>query len=275
MALAPVVGDCVGKDAAVLVEAGLGDGLLALVAGLQFGPGVFVPEGVAAVTADSCESAVHGVEGDVVDSEDVLEPVDSSVTAVTLEGEVVLRVGGVDVLDGHPPLHAAQSEPCGGAFLVPEYGDTAVLVLQWRVNPLVLLGLPVQLVDDDAPAGGAHHGHGIVHVGTVGPLRQVDTEHWSGSPGVPELECFVPAAGHQGGVVLSLHPPAGLDRGLVLSHLDSLVTAQVPALDCLVTASHEHLHSPGHSGAIRGGTTLTLLPSSCQHTSSMGPPIVC
>ena len=44
MALAPVVGDCVGKDVAVLVEARLGDGLLALLAGLQFSSRVLVPE---------------------------------------------------------------------------------------------------------------------------------------------------------------------------------------------------------------------------------------
>ena len=50
-----------------------------------------------------------------------LETIDSSVTAVTLEREVVLRVGGVDVLYGHPPLHAAQGEPCGRGLLVPEY----------------------------------------------------------------------------------------------------------------------------------------------------------
>ena len=121
VALAPVVGDSVGEDGAVLVEAGLGDGLLALLTGLQFGPGVFVPEGVAAVTSNRGESSVHGMEGDVVDGENVLESVDGSVATVTLEGEVVLRVGGVDVLYGHPPLHAAQSEPSGGSFLVPEY----------------------------------------------------------------------------------------------------------------------------------------------------------
>ena len=72
MALAPVVGDCVGKDVAVLVEARLGDGLLALLAGLQLSSGVLVPEGVSAVTAHSGQSPVYRVEGDVVDSEDVL-----------------------------------------------------------------------------------------------------------------------------------------------------------------------------------------------------------
>ena len=30
---------------------------------------------------------------------------------MALEGEVVFGVGGVDVLDGHPTLNAAQSKP--------------------------------------------------------------------------------------------------------------------------------------------------------------------
>ena len=44
MSLAPVVGDGVGKNIAVLVEAGLGDRLLARLAGLELRPGVLVPE---------------------------------------------------------------------------------------------------------------------------------------------------------------------------------------------------------------------------------------
>ena len=44
VSLAPVVGDGIGKDISILVKAGLGDWLLALLAGLQFSPGVLVPE---------------------------------------------------------------------------------------------------------------------------------------------------------------------------------------------------------------------------------------
>ena len=73
MSLAPVVGDSVGEDVAVLVEAGLGYGLLALLAGLEFSPGVLVPEGVPPVTADRGQGAMHRVEGDVVHREDVLK----------------------------------------------------------------------------------------------------------------------------------------------------------------------------------------------------------
>ena len=53
---------------------------------------------------------MRGVEGDVVDRVDVLEAVGNAVRAVALEGEVVLRVRRVHVLDGHPTLHAAKRE---------------------------------------------------------------------------------------------------------------------------------------------------------------------
>lgn len=50
--------------------------------------------------------------------------------AVALEGEVVLRVGRVHVLDGHAALHAAQREAARLLrLLVAEHRDAAVLVL--------------------------------------------------------------------------------------------------------------------------------------------------
>ena len=61
------------------------------------------------------------------------------------------------------------------------------------------------------------------------------------SPDIPELDGLVPGGGHQGGVVGRLDPPAGLHGRLVLGHLHRLVAGQVPALDLLVTARHEHL----------------------------------
>ena len=94
-----------------------------------------------------------------------------------------------------------------------------MLVLERGLHLLELLRLAVELVDDDAPARRPHHRHREVHVGAVGALRQVDAEHRVGGPGVPELDGLVPAAGHQGGVVAGLHPPAHPHRGLVLSDL--------------------------------------------------------
>ena len=40
-----------------------------------------------------------------------LEAIHSPVTSVALKREVVLGVGGVHVLDGHPPLNTAESKP--------------------------------------------------------------------------------------------------------------------------------------------------------------------
>ena len=72
VALGPVVAHGVGKDLSVLVDGALGDGLLARLGGLELGPGVLVPEGVAPVRADSGQGAVHRVESNVVHGVDVL-----------------------------------------------------------------------------------------------------------------------------------------------------------------------------------------------------------
>ena len=72
VALAPVIGHGVGEDLPILVEGGLGDGLLAGLTRLQLGARVLVPEGEAAVGANGGEGAVHWVEGDVVHSKDIL-----------------------------------------------------------------------------------------------------------------------------------------------------------------------------------------------------------
>ena len=47
---------------------------------------------------------------------------------MTLEGEVVLGVGWVDILYRHPPLDTAQGEPCRLiGLLVHEYAHTTML----------------------------------------------------------------------------------------------------------------------------------------------------
>lgn len=73
VSLAPVVGHGVGEDLSVLVKCGLGDGLLAGLAGLQLGPRVLVPEGVLPITAHCCQGPVHRVECDVIHSKYVLQ----------------------------------------------------------------------------------------------------------------------------------------------------------------------------------------------------------
>ena len=72
VALGPVIAHGIGKDLAVLVEGALGDGRIALLRGLQLGPGVLVPEGVASVRAYRRQSSVDRVERDVIHRVDVL-----------------------------------------------------------------------------------------------------------------------------------------------------------------------------------------------------------
>lgn len=87
VALAPVVANGVGEDAAVLVEGGGGDAAADVGVALEAVLGVLVPEVEGAVGAGGAEGAVDGVEGDVVDGVDAGDAVDGGV-AVALEGEV-------------------------------------------------------------------------------------------------------------------------------------------------------------------------------------------
>lgn len=83
--------------------------------------------------------------------------------AVALEGEVLLGVGRVHVLNGDAALHAAERE-AGGllGLLVLEDGDAAVLVLQRRLDALELRRLALQRVQADAAVGRAHHCHWVI-----------------------------------------------------------------------------------------------------------------
>ena len=62
---------------------------------------------------------------------DILHVVGGSIGAMTLEGEVVFGVGGVDVLNGHAAFNATQCKSCGGTCLfVQEYTHTPMLSRQ-------------------------------------------------------------------------------------------------------------------------------------------------
>lgn len=87
VALAPVVADGVGKDAAALVERRRRDAAADVGVALEAVLGVLVPEVERAVGAGGAEGAVDGVEGDGVDGVDVDGVVDGGV-AVALEGKV-------------------------------------------------------------------------------------------------------------------------------------------------------------------------------------------
>lgn len=87
VALAPVVADGVGKDGARLVEGRRHDGPADARVALEAVLSVLVPEVEGAVRPGGAEGAVDGVEGDVVDGEDVGDVVGGRV-AVALEGEV-------------------------------------------------------------------------------------------------------------------------------------------------------------------------------------------
>ena len=126
-----------------------------------------------------------------------LEPVHSSGAPVTLEGEVILGVDCVHILDRHPSLNAPQCKTSRSVLLVFENRHTAMLILEWALHLFELSWLPVQLVDHDAPACSPHHGHGVLHIGAVGALWQIYAEHWSGCSGVPEFHGLVPGNSHE------------------------------------------------------------------------------
>lgn len=87
VALAPVIANGVGEDAAVLVKGRGRDATTHVRVAFKTVLSVLVPEVECAVGAGRAEGAVDGVEGDVVDGVDVGDAVGGRVT-VTLEGEV-------------------------------------------------------------------------------------------------------------------------------------------------------------------------------------------
>lgn len=72
----------------------------------------------------------EGRSRSVTDSVDVLDVACGAIRAVTLEGEVVLRVLRIHVVDGHASLDAAQGK-AGGCAGLPVSEDADATVLQW------------------------------------------------------------------------------------------------------------------------------------------------
>lgn len=161
--LGPVVADGVCEYLSGVVEGALGERLVEQLGALELGARVLVPEGEGAVGADGGERPVHGVEGDVVHRVDVLVAGGGAGGPVALEGEVVLGVGRVHVLDGDAALDAADREPDRLlALLVAEHGHAAVLVLQRGLHALELGRLALQAVQADAAVGRAHRRHRVI-----------------------------------------------------------------------------------------------------------------
>lgn len=59
----------------------------------------------------------------------VLHSTGCAIGPVTFESEVVLRIGGIDVVNGYPALDTAQSKAGGSSivFLVQKYADNTML----------------------------------------------------------------------------------------------------------------------------------------------------
>ena len=99
IALAPVVADGVGEDAARFVECGSSDAAPDVGIALEAVFGVLVPKVEGAVGTGCAEGAVYGVEGNVVDGVHIDDIVDRRIS-MTLEGKVGTMV--VTVSGSHP-----------------------------------------------------------------------------------------------------------------------------------------------------------------------------
>ena len=135
--LRPIITDSVRENLAIIVESTTGDALLHGFTILQFGSSVFVPEAEPPVRTNSGQSAVCGVEFDVIDSVDFLVAVGRAVAAVALECEVVPGTGGIDVLNGHSPLNRAESKSCWQGLLVSEDTNTTMLKKKFNLSQLI------------------------------------------------------------------------------------------------------------------------------------------
>ena len=226
---------------------------------LELGALVFVPKAELAVAAHCGQCHVLRMKGDVVDGEYVLRLVGlCRLAAVALEGEVVLGVWRVHVLNGHTALDGAEREPGRILVLVEEYAHAAVLKLERTLDRLHLLRLLVKVVHLDEAIGAAHDRHRSVDVRAVGALGQHQSEERIGLSQVPELERLVPAAGHHARVVGPHDVMDGLDGRVMLRYLHELIGLEVPHARRLVARRGEHLGAIGAPRSAQHGRVVGL-----------------
>ena len=106
------------------------------------------------------------------------------------------------------------------------------LVFQWWFNSLVFWWLILQLITYYSPLCSSNNGHGVHHVCTVHPLRNLQNEHGVRWSCVPELQCLVPASSHQTAVIWCLNPVTSFDRFVML------ITRQRKRINKVVSLSH-------------------------------------
>ena len=106
MALMPIISNTVRKDASIPVERAARNRAASGRHHLQSRLGVLVPKVEGPVRPRSGECAVRGVEGYVVDREDVV-----FVVSVTFEGEVISGILVFDILDTHTAFDRTNGKP--------------------------------------------------------------------------------------------------------------------------------------------------------------------
>lgn len=197
VAFAPVVADGIGEDVAGSVEGRGRDGPTDLRVPLESMLGVFVPEMKGAVRAGCAEGAVHRVEGDGVDAEDVGHVAcGRRRLSVTFEGKVganalrgsVRKLDGwprvgkevelpavfiLDVLDRTTAFDAADCE----ARAIAEAADHACLPFQRALHGFVELGGFVEVDNVDVAVRSCHHQQFIDDIHTVDSFLTVHRGH--------------------------------------------------------------------------------------------------
>lgn len=234
VALAPVVADGVGEDAARGIEGrghdAAADGRVALEAVL----GVLVPEVEGAVATGRGEGAVLRVERDVVDAVDVGNVALWRV-AVTLEAEVGGGVLLLDVLDRAAPLDTTHRE----ARSVAKAAYHARLPLERALERLVEFQGVLEVDDVDVSVGRADDEEVVADVHRVDSLLGGDGADRCALSEIPVLDRLIPAAGHQHGAIRlwRLEELSALDGCIVGGDLLRLkIAAEVAKLGLLVGA---------------------------------------
>ena len=127
----------------------------------------------------------------------------------------------IDVLNGNSAFNASQGKSCWHSFFVLENGNTAMLELQRRFNPLVLWWSTFQLIHYQMPTGCCHNSNRIVHVSTVSTLWQIYGQCGLLLAQVPEFQSLVPRSGHQTAVIVWFDPMTSFHWCIMLGNLCS------------------------------------------------------
>jgi len=197
VALAPVVGNGICKDASGLVKSCCADGTTDLWVPLQSVLCILVPEVKGTVASCSAEGSVYRVEVDRVHRVDVgCVSLVGYVLTMTLETEVRAGILLFDVLNSASAFYATDGE----SSRVGKAGYGSGLPLEGALKLLVEFRWLSEVNDVDPSLCSTNDEHLILDVHTVDTILTFQSSSRCLLAQVPVFDCLIPRSCHEHGV---------------------------------------------------------------------------